>query len=234
MRRFTSGEEAVADHGVAGRQPASGRRPCPEDDLTQAGADTPMRRQPGERRRIGRPQREDWVRHRQQRMQIERAGKAVPDPGTSLGLADFDPFAELPCQDAAAGDRQVAGLQRLGDGTGKNIFLDAGEIEPPGDDAGATRGGSEIRDRFGRAADRQAMVQPVRRSCGLRRRRLAHRRPSAARLCRLRHHRRRRRRGAFRRAVRRRFILPGIARGKFHQRSSRQAGLSLTRPARWT
>ena len=72
-------------------------------------------------------------------VQVERAGAAVPDPGSSLGLAAFHPFAELPRQDAAAGDRQAAGLRRLGDGADENVLLDAGEIQLPGDDAGATR-----------------------------------------------------------------------------------------------
>ena len=49
-------------------------------------------------------------------------------------------------------------LGRLGDGTNKNVFLEGGEIQPPGDDAGAARRGGEAVDRFRRPADRQVMV----------------------------------------------------------------------------
>ena len=63
---------------------------------------------------MGRSQQQDRIRHRQQRMQIERTGKTVPDlRAAAPGLAGFDPFAELPRQDPAARDREAFAARRL-------------------------------------------------------------------------------------------------------------------------
>ena len=76
-------------------------------NLAQTVGGSPVLGQPGERRRIGRAQCQDLLRHRQQRMQIERAGPAVADLTDRLRMMRLDALAELARQDAATGDRQV-------------------------------------------------------------------------------------------------------------------------------
>ena len=51
----------------------------------------------------------------------------------------LDALAELTRQDAAAGDRQAPLCRRLRHGEVEHVLLDAGEIEPPRDHAGAAR-----------------------------------------------------------------------------------------------
>ena len=48
VRRLAGGEEPVADHRMAVRQPPAGRL-RPRDDLAQPVGDAPVRRQPGQR-----------------------------------------------------------------------------------------------------------------------------------------------------------------------------------------
>ena len=61
MWGIADGEEAVADNGMAGRQP---RRHPPFDHPAQSVGRSPMLRKPGERVRMGRAQLQDKIRHR--------------------------------------------------------------------------------------------------------------------------------------------------------------------------
>ena len=122
-----------------------------------------MGRHPGQRRRIGRAEAQNVVRHRQQRVQIERARQAAPDPGHCQGVVRLEAGAELPRQDAAAGDRQPPLARRRRHRQGEHVLLEAGDVEPPGDDPGATRRRGEVTDLRVGPAHRQMVVAPVRR-----------------------------------------------------------------------
>ena len=54
-------------------------------------------------------------------------------------------------------------LGRLRRGQVEHVLLEAGDIEPPGDDPGAARRRGEVADRRAGPADRQMVVAPVRR-----------------------------------------------------------------------
>ena len=95
---------------VAGRQATAGRRLGPLADLAQPIGACPNGPPARPAPRIGRAELQDRGRHRQQRVQIERARPAAPDPGHGARVVRFHPRAELPRQDAAAGDRQVSPL----------------------------------------------------------------------------------------------------------------------------
>ena len=122
---------------------------------------------------MGRAELQDRGRHRQQRVQIERAGPAAPDQCRGARLPRFHTRPELARQDAAAGDRQVSPRRGLGCGQVEDVLLDDVEIEPPRNDPGSARGRREIRDRVVRPADRQVVVQPDRWYRRCRRRRCA-------------------------------------------------------------
>jgi hypothetical protein len=73
----------------------------------------------------------------------------------------LDALAELPCQDAAPGDRQAPLCRWLRHGEVEHVLFDAGEIEPPRDHAGAAGRLGKRRQLFRRPTDRQMMVLPV-------------------------------------------------------------------------
>ena len=195
-------------------------------DLPQP-LDPPVLVEPSERLRVGRTQFQDARRHRQQHMEVERAGAAAPDQADRLRVVRLDPLAKLAGEEMAPGDRQTPLGWRLRRGQFEDVLLDAREIEAPWDDARATRPPGKAGDDLGRAADRQVMVKPVRCDRGGGR----PARPSPARL---------RQRLQFggqrlrqrRRFGRRRISVPGST--DLSQRSSTPAGLSVSSPARWT
>ncbi len=160
MRCFAGGEEPIPDDGMPGRQAPPRPRLGPHADLA------PVGRQPGERLRVGRTQLEDARRHRQQRMEVQRAGAAAPNQADRFRVVRLDPLAELAREEVATGDRQTPLGYRLRCGQVEDVFLDAREIEAPRDDTRPMRRRDKARDRLGRAADRQVMVEPVRCGCG--------------------------------------------------------------------
>ena len=89
MRRRAVGEEPVADDWHA--PPAGAARPRlrQQADLAQA-LGPPVLGQPGEGRGIGRAEHQDGIRHRQQRVQIERAGAARSDQADRLRVMRLD------------------------------------------------------------------------------------------------------------------------------------------------
>ena len=194
---------------------------------------------------MGGAERQDGVGHRQQRVQVERALSPVSDLGGGARLVGLDQAAELPGQDVAAGDRQPALRGRHRGGAVKNILLEPGAVEPPGDHPGTPRRRSECFQRRRRARHREMVVQPHRRfapgdpgrigpPAAVARRRVGRWRGGVASGGGV------SRRGRGRvipwRAVDRCRIGCGRRHGTgWHgQRSSTPAGLSLTRPARCT
>ena len=132
VRRLACGEETVADRRVTLRQTPP-RRQRPFRRLAQTIGGSPVRRQPGQRGGMARPQRQNGLRHRQQLLQVKRAGPAAPDQRCRLRLAQLHPLAELPGQDAAARDRQVAPCGRLGEPMkGSKRLFHAGSIAERG------------------------------------------------------------------------------------------------------
>ena len=113
---------------------------------------------------MGGTQLENGCRHRQQRVQVKRASMTAPDQRRGARLTRLDPLAKLPRQDAAAVDRQISVGGRLRHGADKNLLLDGGKIQLPGMTPDSARRRGEGRDGFGRPADRQMMVEPVRAS----------------------------------------------------------------------
>ena len=63
----------------------------------------------------------------------------MPDPADRPGVMRLDALAELARQLTAAGDRQAPLRRRLGGRQVEHVLLDAGDIEPPGNHAGAAR-----------------------------------------------------------------------------------------------
>ena len=154
----------------------------------------------------------------------------APDQGRGAGVMRLHPVAELPRQDVAAGHRQRPPAGWLGDRADKNVLLDGGAIQPPRDHPRAASRRGEGLDTRRRPADRQMMIQPVADRAGRGPRRRAWRRAPATRF-----------RGG-------RPAAPAVTPGRrqpdrcprdtgqtpSRHRSSIPAGLSLTRPARWT
>ena len=90
MRRFLSNEEAVAEYGVALRQPTAGPRVGELRDLPEPGAHAPLLHHPRQGGRMPGTLLQDCGGHRQQRVQVEGKGSASSDPGRH---ADTDRLA---------------------------------------------------------------------------------------------------------------------------------------------
>jgi hypothetical protein len=161
IRRAAMREEPIADDTMPGRQTPPRPWPGLRMNLAQAVGRSPVLGRSGERRRIGRADRQDSWRYRQQRMQVERTGPAVANLTDRPHMMRLDPLTELARQDAAAGDRQVPLCRRRCHGEVEHVLFDAGEIEPPRDDTGTVCLGGKPSDLTGRPGDRQVMVQPV-------------------------------------------------------------------------
>jgi hypothetical protein len=73
-------------------------------------------------------------RHRQQRVQVERAGPAGADARNREIVASADGLAQLADDDAGTGDAQCAWLPRRRDQEVEHILLDPIEVELPGND----------------------------------------------------------------------------------------------------
>jgi len=58
--------------------------------MAQFCGDAPVLPHPGQRLRVARPARQQGVRHREQRVQVERAGRALPVPQRGLGLVRLE------------------------------------------------------------------------------------------------------------------------------------------------
>ena len=95
VRCLAIGEKPVADHRVAPLQPPSGRGVVPHHHLAQPVGDAPVRRKPGERVGMRRPQLQDRRGHRQQRVQIERTEQNSARPARPPAPAAFPPFPEI-------------------------------------------------------------------------------------------------------------------------------------------
>jgi hypothetical protein len=107
-----------------------------------------VRPQPGQRDRIVWPAPQDVRRHRQQRVQVERAGPAVADPGQRQVVPPCRGVAQLAGEDAGAGQAEAALLRwRRRHQPEKHVLGDARRVELPGDDPGAGRRGLERRER---------------------------------------------------------------------------------------
>ena len=78
VRCLARGEEPVAGRRVTPRQMPPRRR-HPLCRLSQTIGGAPVRRQPGQRGGMARSQRQNGRRHRQQLLQVKRAGPAAPD-----------------------------------------------------------------------------------------------------------------------------------------------------------
>jgi len=102
VRRAPVGEEPPPGHAVSRRQPPSGSSARPHRGMAQPGGDAPVLPHPGQRLRVARPAREQGVRHREQRVQVEQAGRALPVPRRGLGLVRLERGAELPGQGRAS------------------------------------------------------------------------------------------------------------------------------------
>ena len=165
MRRLSGGEEAIADHAVTGRKATAsawGR------SLTRRSRSVVTQWAAIQASVAGSvaPRSRTVVRHRQQRVQIERARQAASDPGNRQSVVRLDPGAELPRQEPAAGDRQPPLARRRRHRQGKHVLFEAGDVEPSGDGLGAARRRGEVTHRSVRATHRQMVVAPVRRSVG--------------------------------------------------------------------
>ena len=102
------------------------------------------------------------VGHRQQRMQIERAALAAAHQRDRPALPVLDPLAELPGQDAATRDGEVAARRWLRRRQVEDVLLQHLEIQPPRRDAGAARRRGERVNGLSRAADGEMMIPPPR------------------------------------------------------------------------
>ena len=160
MRRFARGEEAVAHHRVPARQPAPRGRAGPQRGLAQPVGDAPMGGEPGQGVGMGGAGARMASGTGSSACKVERTLSPVSDLGGGARLVGLDQAAELPGEDVAAGDRQPALRGRHRGGAVKNIFLEPGAVEPPGNHPGTPRRRSECFQRRRRARHREMVVQP--------------------------------------------------------------------------
>ena len=132
---------------MAGRQPPPGRRLFPGDDLTQTVAVPPMSASQASATGSVGPSARIAAGIGSSCVEIEGTGTAVTDPGAALAwrISIRSRNCRARMWHPSIDRRRVCGGWRHG--AMKNVLLDAGVIELPGDDAGAAR-------RFGETARR--------------------------------------------------------------------------------
>ena len=121
----------------------------------------PVFPKPAQRVRVFRAEPQHSRRHRQQRVQVERAGPAGADARNRQIVASADGLAQPAGDDAGTGDAQRAWLPRRRDQEVEHILLDPIEVELPGNDPGPGRSLPERGQHGVRPGDRETVMQPV-------------------------------------------------------------------------
>ena len=108
VRRFAVGEEPVADDRMARRQPPPGRRLVAAATTWRSRSVTPQcAASQASAVGIGRPSGRIAAGTGSSTCRSNGQARLCPTRAAAARLARLDPLAELPRQDAAAGDRQV-------------------------------------------------------------------------------------------------------------------------------
>ena len=130
-------------------------------DMSQWLGGAPVFPEPGERHRVVRAKSEYLVRHRDERVQIERTRLARSHTCDSAFVATANSFAQLSGQHARPGHAQRARLSGRRRQQVKDILFHTVEVELPWDDTRARGGTPKGGELLGHPNDGEVVVQPI-------------------------------------------------------------------------